>query len=65
MQASVPELQKRTLATPGTSSFTRAASRTSSGLGMPKLVPCAAAACTAAMIRGGAWPRIAGPHVPT
>ena len=38
---------------------------TSRGLGMPKLVPFTAASCTALMTLGCAWPRIAGPHVPT
>ena len=43
MQASVPELHMRTFCTLGTASQMSLAIVTSSGLGMPKLVPCSAA----------------------
>ena len=45
--ASVPELHMRTFCTIGTASQIIRASVTSSGLGMPKLVPCSAVFCTA------------------
>ena len=63
--ASVPELHIRTFSMLGTTAQISFAIVTSSGFGMPKLVPFTAAACTAAMIFGCACPRIAGPHVPT
>ena len=63
--ASVPELHMRTFCTLGTQEQISLAIVTSNGFGMPKLVPLAAAACTAWMIFGCAWPRIAGPQVPT
>ena len=65
MQASVPELTMRTFSTLGTHSFNSCAMRNSCGWGMPKLVPCSAAFFTASMIAGLAWPKIAGPQVPT
>ena len=65
MHASVPLLVMRTFFTLGTSSQIIFAIVTSSGFGMPKLVPCSAAALTAAIIFGCAWPRIAGPQVRT
>ena len=65
MQASVPLLVIRTFFTLGTRSQISRAIVTSSGLGMPKLVPRSAAAFTAAMILGWAWPRMAGPQVST
>ncbi len=65
MQASVPELHMRTFSTLGAARQISRAIFTSSGLGMPKLVPCSAACWTARMILAGAWPRMAGPHVPT
>ena len=63
--ASVPELHMRTFSTDGTALTTNSAIRTSSGFGMPKLVPCPAAFCTASTTTCGACPKIAGPHVPT
>ncbi len=45
--ASVPELHMRTFFTLGTAAQIILAMVTSSGLGMPKLVPFAAACCTA------------------
>ena len=65
MHASVPQLVMRTFCTLGTSSQISFAIVTSNGLGMPKLVPWSAAALMAEMILGCAWPRIAGPQVPT
>ena len=65
MHASVPELHMRTFCTLGTRAQISFAIVTSSGFGMPKLVPWSAAAFTAAMILGCAWPRMAGPQVPT
>ena len=60
MHASVPELVMRTFWTRGTRSQMTVAIFTSKGFGMPKLVPRSAAALTAEMIFGCAWPRIAG-----
>ena len=65
MHASVPELHMRTFCTLGTSAQMSFAILTSNGLGIPKLVPWSAAALTAEMIFGCAWPRIAGPQVQT
>ena len=65
MVASVPELHMRTFWTLGTQAQIFLARVTSSGLGMPKLVPFSAAACTALIMAAGAWPRMAGPQVPT
>ena len=65
MVASVPELHILTFWTLGTQEQISFAIVTSRGFGMPKLVPFAAACLTALMIFGCAWPRIAGPHVPT
>ena len=65
MQASVPLFVIRTFPTEGTQSIIVFAISTSSGLGIPKLVPRSAAACTAATTGWGACPRIAGPQVPT
>ena len=65
MHASVPLLVMRIFFTLGTRSQISFAIVTSSGFGMPKLVPNSAAAFTAEMIFGCAWPKIAGPHVQT
>ncbi len=65
MHASVPLLVMRIFFTPGTSSQINFAIFTSSGFGMPKLVPNSAADFIAEIIFGCAWPRIAGPQVPT
>ena len=60
--ASVPELTKRTRSIDGISIATRRASRVSSSVGAPKLVPRAAAAPSAFTRPFGAWPWISGPH---
>ena len=58
----MPELTSRTCST-GVRATISAASSTSPGVGVPKLVPCAAAAVTsAATTSGWAWPRISGPQ---
>ena len=64
MVASVPELTSRTssAAVRATSS---SASSTSPGVGVPKLVPRAAAAVTASTTAGCACPWISGPHEQT
>ena len=62
MVASVPELTKRTISIDGKVAVTRSASRTSSWVGAPKLVPRAAASPMAARTAGCAWPRISGPQ---
>ncbi len=64
MVASVPELTSRTCST-GVRATISSASSTSPGVGVPKLVPLAAAACTAATTSGWAWPRISGPQEQT
>jgi hypothetical protein len=63
--ASVPLLVSRTFRTEGTHSQIIRASFPSSSLGIPKLVPRSAAACTAWITAGCAWPKIDGPHVVT
>ena len=60
--ASVPELTNRTRSIDGISVATRCASRVSSSVGAPKLVPRAAAAASALISPFGAWPWISGPH---
>ncbi len=64
MVASVPELTRRTSST-GVRRTISSARSTSPSVGVPKLVPRAAAACTAAMISGCAWPWISGPQEQT
>jgi hypothetical protein len=49
----------------GTRSQIVCAISTSNGFGIPKLRPLEAAPQTAAITASGAWPRMAGPHVPT
>ena len=61
MVASVPELTMRTISMEGTNSHTNLASVTSAEVGAPKLVPLAAAACTASVTTGWAWPNSNGP----
>ena len=61
MVASVPELTMRTISMEGTSSQTSLASATSAPVGAPKLVPLAAASCTASVTTGWAWPNSSGP----
>ena len=65
MQASVPELVKRTISTEGTASITIFASSFSSAHGAPNDVPVSIVSLIAASTRSSAWPTIAGPHVPT
>jgi hypothetical protein len=62
--ASVPELTSRTCST-GVRPTISSASSTSPWVGVPKLVPSAAADCTAATIAGWACPWINGPHEQT
>lgn len=64
MVASVPELTSRTCST-GVRSTISAASSTSPGVGVPKLVPSVAASRTASTTSGWAWPRINGPQEQT
>ncbi len=52
----------RTISTEGTRSTISAARSTSPSVGAPKLVPRAAAAPTAAITSGWAWPSTSGPH---
>ena len=63
--ASVPLLTIRTFSTEGTIRQIASAISTSSGFGVPKLNPSAAAARTASMTGSAACPKIAGPQVPT
>jgi hypothetical protein len=65
MVASVPDDTHRIICSDGTAAFTVSAKSTSSSVGAPKLVPCAAASCTAASTSSWAWPTIMGPHEPT
>lgn len=65
MQASVPELVKRTISMLGTASITICARMFSSGLGAPKLVPLERVARRAERTSSWAWPTMAGPHEPT
>ena len=63
MAASVPELTMRTISARGhaVDHLARPA-RTSASVVAPKLVPRAAAAVTASITAGWAWPAISGPH---
>ena len=65
MVASVPLLVIRSFSTDGTHSLIVRAISTSNGFGTPKLSPSPAASRTACTTLAGAWPRMAGPHVPT
>ena len=60
--ASVPELTKRTRSIDGMSFATRSASRVSSSVGAPKLVPRAAASASAFSKPFGACPWMSGPQ---
>ena len=64
MVASVPELTSRTWST-GVRSMIAAARSTSASVGAPYEVPRAAAAVTAAMISGWAWPCSSAPQEET
>jgi hypothetical protein len=64
MQASVPELTRRTCSTLGTWRMISSASSTSRSVGAPKLKPSRAARSTASSTAGWPWPRIIGPHEP-
>ena len=64
MQASVPELTRRTCSTPGTWRMISSASSTSRSVGAPKEKPSRAACSTASSTAGWPWPRIMGPHEP-
>ena len=59
--ASVPEFIRRTRSQLGTRSEIASASFISRGVGAPYEVPSVAAAVTAAVIAGWAWPRITAP----
>ena len=61
MAASVPEETRRTCSQPGTRSQIASASSTSPGVGAPKVVPRAAAAATAVVTTGCAWPSSTAP----
>ncbi len=63
--ASVPDETNRTMSIVGTAAATCCASCSSSSVGAPNVVPCAAASCTAATTAGWAWPAISGPHEST
>ena len=63
--ASVPLFTIRTFSIDGTQRQISSAISTSSGLGMPKLTPRRRLRRTASITTAGAWPRIAGPQVPT
>ena len=65
MVASVPEDTKRTFSIEGTSRQTRSASSTSAAQGAPKLVPRAAACCTASTTAGWRGRGSSGPQEPT
>jgi hypothetical protein len=60
--ASVPELTNRTRSIDGISIATRCASRVSSSVGAPKLVPRLAVRSRTRSSPFGAWPWISGPH---
>ena len=62
MAASVPDETSRTFSTDGTASTISSARSTSRSVGVPKVVPSAAASCTASTISGSAWPKTSGPH---
>ena len=61
MAASVPEETSRTCSQPGTRPQMASASRTSPGVGAPNVVPRAAAAATASVTTGWAWPSSTAP----
>ncbi len=65
MVASVPELVMRTISIDGTASTTSRAISTSSGAGVPKLVPLSTASWSASTTAGWPCPRIIGPQEPT
>ena len=65
MQASVPELVKRTISTDGTASITALASTFSSADGAPNEVPLSICFLRASRTSSSAWPTMAGPQVPT
>ena len=61
MVASVPLDTKRTISHPATRWQIASARRTSPTVGAPNVVPRPAAAATAAITAGSAWPRIEAP----
>jgi hypothetical protein len=65
MLASVPLLTIRTFSIDGIQLQINSAKSTSRGFGIPKLKPRDAASQTASTTTFGAWPRIAGPQLPT
>jgi hypothetical protein len=62
MVASVPLFTKRMRSSEGMNAWISSASSTSPSDGVPKEVPCAAAACTACTTTGWAWPSSSGPQ---
>ncbi len=54
MDASVPELTRRTISIEGIASTISDASSTSASVGAPNVVPRSVAACTAASVSGSA-----------
>ena len=65
MVASVPELTMRTFSTEGTQLMIFSAIWISHGHGQPKDTPDFETSWMMEVISIGAWPRMAGPHVPT
>ena len=63
--ASVPEEVMRSISTAGIRWATSSASSTSPAVAAPNVVPSSAAACTAAITGGWAWPWISGPQEQT
>ena len=62
MAASVPDETRRTFSTDGTASTSSSARATSRSVGAPKVVPSAAASCTASTTSGSACPKTSGPQ---
>ena len=62
MAASVPDETRRTFSTDGTASTSSSARATSRSVGVPNVVPSAAASCTASTTSGSACPKTSGPH---
>ena len=60
--ASVPDEVMRTISTDGTRRAISSARSTSPCVGAPNVVPRSAAATTAAMTAGWAWPWMSGPQ---
>ena len=65
MVASVPDEVMRTISTEATRLAISSARSTSPCVGAPNVVPRCAAATTAAITSGWAWPWMSGPHEQT